>query len=729
MQDVYYESTAFGDVLVDENGDPLAIVFESGGGEPGGGSGVWKDPVQAVEDLPADGNAVDDIRLVRSEFLLYVWTGTTWEIIGLPWDSDGPGGEPVVTQWKDSVATVGNLPTIDNVLGDARLVRDERRVYTWNGSDWQALQDSVGSGGAGSLSLGDELSWLESDGDTGGSFLIRAQSDTSFFDMQADPGLVTEGFGGLVYYPPDESGPGGYEPNRGNSSWDLQRVRRESRSVVFKKDWEVYVEGTVEDDYVFNGLHSLAATVGRPGFDGYSTLYGEIDRVNNLLRFGRVSGSDQTMSYVGLESVALPSPPAGSDFWIDMWRDGDTITLMVGVSPPVGDYYEAEVTHEVTLPADTWMQPNEGLYPGFGSQWGDLNYGHVFTYVDFYAGDAWRELVLRLKSASAVSPEVDLVLADSRTGWLVGADLTVNGETEVDTITVDGPQVSHEYDPATDSVAIHIAPPTTEDMGLPEIDWPSLMAATAKRPFIPLDTNEAGGITQPVLETDPDVAGPRYFCSYMHNADGFVVFRGFFIAAAAGSGLIGILDEAYWPPHTVRMGGVREDGTVFAVRVEPNGEIYSYGHQTGRNHLDGSSFYQGKGPVVIVGTFIPDENNPYRLVSASSSDPNHRFDLVGAGIFEFPRESDSGQLMMTLPDPGGFNWYWASALTNPVTYEVISGPQTGQTGAAIISPAEGTPVGSTTPLIITIPAGIEGEVRVTFNGIEILLDNYGGPDQ
>lgn len=953
MRQVNFESTAFGDVLVDENGDPLNIIFETGGGsEPI--PVVWKESVEAVADLPATDNVLGDARLVRSVRRIYTWTGVdgwlpladsvgsggggglsfvdteadlpaegvegevylvvegmrlkgwnpllppviayyqgatypvplgnylgdvqstvhvdpavmypgpfggsdvsgaifAFEVteagsveIWLPgYVGDGPedfgialftleyteypdyplpdgqpskyatsfanastggsGNAPIlrehlglgvyvgilfaefgdipiepmdvpievhgwagvgtpattakpasdvtgewleVGQLREPVATAVVLPLSNNRVGDLRLAIDDRSLHIWTGTEWELVRAAselqvTGLTGAidkltfgngvevtqsgstavvsvlgATVDLGEELPWYETDGDTAGSFLIRAQRAIENADMQTDPELVTEGYSGLVYYPPDLDGPGGYEPSRSQSDWNLQRVRKESRNVLFRKAWDVDAWGTVASDYVFNGLHSLAVTVGRPSSEGYSTLYGEIDRTSGLLRFGRVSGSDQSISYAGLESVEFPSPPAGSQFYIWMYRQGDIITLYADVNTIDGAYYSAEIMHVVDSDTDSWMQPFAGLYPGFGSQWGDVNYGHRFDGASFIAQDAWRELVLKLKSAEANVPEIDLILADTRTGWLVGGGsgtpfvLSVNGSSPVDELHIDGSKVTQVYDAANDRMMINVGDPSMEDLGLnPDFDWDSVPEKLARRPFIPIDTNDAGGITQPALENNPDIAGPRYLCSYMHDATGFTVFRGFFIAAAAGSGLIGVLEEDYRPPHTVRMCGVREDGTTFTVRVEPNGEMHSYGHQAGRNHLDGGSFYQGEGPIVIVGTFIPDPQNPYRMQNGGPSEYGpDKFNLIGAGLFEYPRTSDTGKLSFDLPYPGpGFDWYYLADGAY-VTYTVISGPDAGQSGNATFTGGE---YGNS--IVVTLPLGLDGEVRVTLN--------------
>lgn len=307
--------------------------------------------------------------------------------------------------------------------------------------------------------------------------------------------------------------------------------------------------------------------------------------------------------------------------------------------------------------------------------------------------------------ARLVRSEKRIYMWDSVDGWQVLADsvggafvLSVNGDSPVDKLDIKGPNVKKVYTAATDLMTITVSNPTSAELGL-------------QRSFIPLDTNEAGGITQPVLETNPAIAGARYLCGYMHDASGFVIFRGFFVAAANGSSLIGIVEEDHRPPHTVRMAGVCENGALFAVRIEPNGEVYSYGHQLGANHLDGCSFYEGEGPLVVIGTFIPDPNNPYRIQSGAPMGGARSFKVVGSGIFQYPRNTNIGRMTFDIPNPPEGVQGYNTGTPSQVTYEVINGLDVGQTGVAEYTWSGGF---GDDFIEIIIPSGLRGEVRITF---------------
>jgi len=83
--------------------------------------------------------------------------------------------------WRDPVANVGSLPTINNNVGDARVTKDSSELYIWNGSTWVL---SSGGGGSG-VTLGDAAS-----GFTPGSiqYIDQAgnQTEDAFFTRNSD---------------------------------------------------------------------------------------------------------------------------------------------------------------------------------------------------------------------------------------------------------------------------------------------------------------------------------------------------------------------------------------------------------------------------------------------------------------------------------------------------------------------------------------------------------------
>lgn len=107
----------------------------------------WKPPVQTVGDLPTLDNVVGDVRLVIEEGLAHWWDGTAWFVMGI---GDHNHDDSYYTKdeihdlvrWKSPVTDKLTLPTIDNENGDVRLTLDDSSVYRWNGSDWVLISAS-----------------------------------------------------------------------------------------------------------------------------------------------------------------------------------------------------------------------------------------------------------------------------------------------------------------------------------------------------------------------------------------------------------------------------------------------------------------------------------------------------------------------------------------------------------------------------------------------------------
>ncbi len=85
--------------------------------------------------------------------------------------------------WRDPVANVGSLPTINNNVGDARVTKDSSELYIWNGSTWVL---SSGGGGSG-VTLGDAAS-----GFTPGAIQYIDQAGNQTEDAQFTRDSVTK---------------------------------------------------------------------------------------------------------------------------------------------------------------------------------------------------------------------------------------------------------------------------------------------------------------------------------------------------------------------------------------------------------------------------------------------------------------------------------------------------------------------------------------------------------
>jgi len=76
--------------------------------------------------------------------------------------------------WQDAVSTTGDLPAVDNVIGEVRLVRADNSLRYWDGAAWQVL--IAGPSGTYVLKSGDTMS---------GNLVIST--------LTADRALVTNG--------------------------------------------------------------------------------------------------------------------------------------------------------------------------------------------------------------------------------------------------------------------------------------------------------------------------------------------------------------------------------------------------------------------------------------------------------------------------------------------------------------------------------------------------------
>ncbi len=101
----------------------------------------WKSPVQEYSDLPMTGNEEGDLRIVLDTREIYEWDGSGWNYVGV-WDVS------TTSNWKDPVNTTGDLPLVDNINGDVRLVLSTNTFYRWNAvqEEWIIIQAAGGGG-------------------------------------------------------------------------------------------------------------------------------------------------------------------------------------------------------------------------------------------------------------------------------------------------------------------------------------------------------------------------------------------------------------------------------------------------------------------------------------------------------------------------------------------------------------------------------------------------------
>lgn len=772
MDPVFYETLASGDILIDANGTPLVLDIDLPDTLPGGSS-QWKDPVFWPADLPGQNNTSGDVRFVLGELAIYAWMGSEWHRIG--------GGASA--SWKDPVSSVDDLPEQDNGENDLRYVVSARRVYAWDGTEWKPLADTAGGGGGGSISTVDTpedleaisdptegdmyyvksenalyvyvqhtvdkeavyewemlrassdvrapvntpFVWYDTDGDTAGSLLVREVDAAGWANSLGgeDPEWSDSNHPGLFWYQtaPATSGveevPGGYEPPREHNDWAGVDARREDQTFALGEDFSVEsVVSILSADWV-----SVATTAGSLEAGG-RYLYAELARDTGVLSLFWVTGEDNSRTELGSVQLGIPAP--GENVSIYLGRARSKVTVRGSYGPADGGS-ENWVTQEFVWTDGTDFFVLDLLdavetHPGIAAKWTQTQ-SFRFVAAYHYAHNIRRELHLWLYEAGQTSPSQEILMADSKDGWLLGGGGASDGP----------PHVVEQADGADLPQRRALRPVTPV-----EEDWVSLYTQDdapndATRIGVSLDTSKfQNSVDAQVVKTqgtktgfkalqlgndfshvsiqdDEDLPGWRYVASYSYD-DGWINFRGAVGSSIAGAGVIGQLDESFCPPHTVMGLGVRDDGLPFSVRIEADGFIHANNVQVGLNYLDGIRFYSGKGFVAIIGTFIPDPVNPYYAVSKNSGGEK-QVHLVGAGIFEYPRESDKGyvELPEFPPHTPGYTG-WSLGPQSAVQWEVIDGPDQGLTGTINF----GTSPGDVSSVGIEIPSGLRGQVRVTF---------------
>jgi hypothetical protein len=114
--------------------------------KPASISDAWKTPVQYETSLPTSGNNEGDLRLVLDTSDVWRWDGSDWVIVG-HWAG------PQVDHWEAPVDTFADLPWVNNIDGDIRLVKDENKLYRWDeaGDIWKDMCCGDGSQSGGDI--------------------------------------------------------------------------------------------------------------------------------------------------------------------------------------------------------------------------------------------------------------------------------------------------------------------------------------------------------------------------------------------------------------------------------------------------------------------------------------------------------------------------------------------------------------------------------------------------
>lgn len=96
--------------------------------------------------LPSGGNTTGDAYLVNG--VVWVWSGGAWTNQGSL--TAGPQGEPAALRLKGTKATIGDLPTVGNVVNDVWVVDADSHGYGWTADhEWVDVGELRGPQGPG----------------------------------------------------------------------------------------------------------------------------------------------------------------------------------------------------------------------------------------------------------------------------------------------------------------------------------------------------------------------------------------------------------------------------------------------------------------------------------------------------------------------------------------------------------------------------------------------------
>lgn len=95
----------------------------------------WKTPVDDISDLPSFDNSPGDCRLVKNEEKIYFWDGSGWGPITSTVSEHNHDDRYLLKtklSWKEPVDSYSLLPQVGNESGDCRLTLDKDVIYRWH---------------------------------------------------------------------------------------------------------------------------------------------------------------------------------------------------------------------------------------------------------------------------------------------------------------------------------------------------------------------------------------------------------------------------------------------------------------------------------------------------------------------------------------------------------------------------------------------------------------------
>jgi len=137
-----YTENKDGDVILTRNDNTIWRWYTD---DPNNGQGhwekifqsnfSWKTPVDVITDLPSFDNSPGDCRLVKNEKKIYFWDGNSWGSITSNISEHNHDDRYLLKtklNWKEPVNSYNILPLLSNESGDCRLTLDTNIIYRWH---------------------------------------------------------------------------------------------------------------------------------------------------------------------------------------------------------------------------------------------------------------------------------------------------------------------------------------------------------------------------------------------------------------------------------------------------------------------------------------------------------------------------------------------------------------------------------------------------------------------
>ena len=268
-----------------------------------------------------------DIGLIKIEF---VYDGTTWKF----YPTAGPKGEPGTSILiKGSVATVGDLPTLDVLVGDSYIVTFDGKLYMWSGTAWTdlgAIRGPIGYHGSkgftgsrglqgytGSRGFNGSKGFTGSRGDTGFTGSRGFNGSRGFTGSRGIQGFTgsrgVQGFTGSRGFTGSQGA--GFTGSRGDTGFTGSRGYNGSRGFTGSRGSTGFV-----------GSRGLLGYTGSRGFNGSRGFTGSRGSTGFV-------GSQGVIGNASPRSITIDAPTATEKMAMFYTTNSLTISKIVSVCP------------------------------------------------------------------------------------------------------------------------------------------------------------------------------------------------------------------------------------------------------------------------------------------------------------------------------------------------------------------------------------------------------------